>query len=167
MSKYGRTRVKAKRCEPKNDAPRTGADAARQVTKVAPTASFLAEDNKNLWQVLAQVRRGLPTREVKAFIENSRLQRKLVLKAARISERTLARKAEAFLSPGQSDRVARVKRIYDRAKELVGDEQRAQIWLQAPNRALGGSKPLELLDTDAGARCVEDILLRVSGGVFS
>jgi uncharacterized protein (DUF2384 family) len=44
---------------------------------------------------------------------------------------------------------------------------KARLWLLAPNRALGGEVPLHMLDTDIGARQVEEVLLRLSYGVFS
>ncbi|MBV8810403.1 MAG: DUF2384 domain-containing protein [Acidobacteriaceae bacterium] len=37
----------------------------------------------------------------------------------------------------------------------------------APNRALGGETPLDQLDTDTGARVLEDILGRIAYGVYS
>ncbi|MGH9845548.1 MAG: antitoxin Xre/MbcA/ParS toxin-binding domain-containing protein [Blastocatellia bacterium] len=45
--------------------------------------------------------------------------------------------------------------------------RKASLWLQEPNRALGLQTPLSLLDTDEGARRVEDVLIRIEHGVFS
>jgi antitoxin PrlF len=43
----------------------------------------------------------------------------------------------------------------------------AEGWFNRPNRALGGTKPLELLDTDAGVEQVVDLLNRIDYGVYS
>jgi len=85
------------------------------------------------------------------------------------SARTLRRKrAEGtHLSVRESDRLARIARLIARAEEALGDENRAQRWMLQPNRALGRSRPLMLLDTDAGARAVEQVLGRIEGGVYS
>jgi uncharacterized protein (DUF2384 family) len=40
-------------------------------------------------------------------------------------------------------------------------------WLQRPNRALNGELPIRLLDTDIGARQVEDILGKIEHGNVS
>jgi uncharacterized protein (DUF2384 family) len=40
-------------------------------------------------------------------------------------------------------------------------------WLAAPNRALEGTAPLSLLDTDIGTQEVEAVLTRIEQGVFS
>jgi putative toxin-antitoxin system antitoxin component (TIGR02293 family) len=58
-------------------------------------------------------------------------------------------------------------RVYATAVEMIGDEEKAIEWLRTPNRALGGEKPLDHLDTDVGARRVEDILGRIAYGVYS
>lgn len=86
-----------------------------------------------------------------------------------IPRRTLAhRKGKGQrLSPEQSDRLARVVRVVARAAEALGDETRAGHWLRAPNRALEGRPPLDLLDTDVGTRMVERILVRLEHGVVS
>jgi len=40
-------------------------------------------------------------------------------------------------------------------------------WLRSRNQALGGATPLSLLDTDAGAEDVMDLLGRIEHGVHS
>jgi len=52
------------------------------------------------------------------------------------------------------------------AKQHIGDGETATRWLKRSNRALGGRSPLELVDTELGARSVEDVLGRIAyGGV--
>ena len=53
------------------------------------------------------------------------------------------------------------------AAEVLGSRTKAKQWLLSPNRALAGEVPLQWLDTDIGARQVEEVLLRLSYGVFS
>ena len=66
------------------------------------------------------------------------------------------RKSEARLSPAESDRLARAVRLIARAEESLSGRERAHRWLRAPNRALEGRRPLDLLDSDAGTRMVEE-----------
>ena len=52
------------------------------------------------------------------------------------------------------------------ANEFLGDSGRAKRCLKHPNRALGGLAPVEAIDTETGARQVENILGHVAyGGV--
>jgi putative toxin-antitoxin system antitoxin component (TIGR02293 family) len=65
------------------------------------------------------------------------------------------------------DRLNRFVRIATRAREVLGEEEKARQWLRTPNRALAGQTPLSRLDTNLGAREVEEILGRIEHGVFS
>jgi putative toxin-antitoxin system antitoxin component (TIGR02293 family) len=62
---------------------------------------------------------------------------------------------------------SRVVRVHALAIEMIGDEQKAIAWLNTPNRALGGEKPIDWLGTDTGARAVGDLLGRIAYGVYS
>ncbi|HEY3935006.1 MAG TPA: antitoxin Xre/MbcA/ParS toxin-binding domain-containing protein [Gemmatimonadales bacterium] len=83
--------------------------------------------------------------------------------------RTLQRKRTAHtrLSPDESDRLARLARIVVRAGDALGSAPVAYHWLAKANRALGGSTPLSLLDSDAGTLAVEQVLGRIEHGVYS
>lgn len=114
------------------------------------------------------IRKGLPFTSLEAAMERFGLKREEVSWALDLPARTLARrKLERRLSPGESDRLFRVVRIAVQAAEILGGREPASSWLHAPNRALGGQAPLELLDTDLGCRQVEEVLGRIEHGVFS
>ena len=67
----------------------------------------------------------------------------------------------------ESDRLYRLDRIITIAKLYLGDADLAMRWLKQPNRSLGGSPPLELIDTEPGARAVENVLGRIAYGGIS
>lgn len=134
-------------------------------SKASPTKD--AADSKRLGSLVKHVRAGLSTAEARVFIASSHLDRDRVLEIVSVSKRTFERRAATTLSPEQSDRLARLRRIYEFAAEMIGDEDRARAWLQTPSRALEGNKPLDLLDTDAGTRLVEATLVRISDGIFA
>jgi putative toxin-antitoxin system antitoxin component (TIGR02293 family) len=58
-------------------------------------------------------------------------------------------------------------RVAARVAEVLGSEEKASRWLMTPNRALGGEPPIALLETDLGARQVEDVLGRIEHGIHS
>jgi putative toxin-antitoxin system antitoxin component (TIGR02293 family) len=85
-----------------------------------------------------------------------------------IHPRTLARRrTERRLSPEESDRVLRVARILAKAQEVFADKPHAQEWLASPCRAIGGKVPAQLLDTDLGAKTVDEELTRIAHGVYA
>ena len=85
-----------------------------------------------------------------------------------LPSRTVARrKHEKRFKPEESDRLVRLGRVAALAEQVLGDAEKATRWLHEPNRALGHEAPLEQLDTEIGARQVEDVLTRAAHGVFS
>ena len=81
------------------------------------------------------------------------------------NERTAQRRKEqGTLNADESDRIARIARVTQRAIEAFGDKAQAREWIKRPNRALQGFPPLGLLSTDAGAALVTDELGRIEYG---
>ena len=86
-----------------------------------------------------------------------------------INPRTLRhrRSRREPLSVEEADRAVRLARIYGHAEEVFGDGARAWEWLRAPNRSLDDHVPLLLLQTETGARVVEEALTRIDEGIFA
>lgn len=68
------------------------------------------------------------------------------------------------LTVDESDRLVRLARIQALAEEVFADAAKANRWLREPLGILGGKVPLELAQTDAGARVVEQILAKIDWG---
>ncbi|HUR39779.1 MAG TPA: hypothetical protein VM240_01280 [Verrucomicrobiae bacterium] len=69
----------------------------------------------------------------------------------------------------ESERLVRLARITSMAEELFGDTQAAAAWLRAQTNYLPDSEPispLELSQTDSGARLVEGLMLQTAHGIF-
>jgi putative toxin-antitoxin system antitoxin component (TIGR02293 family) len=77
------------------------------------------------------------------------------------------RRRTGRLARYESDRLYRLARIVALANEYLGDHERAIRWLKHPNRALGGLAPVAAIDTELGARQVENILGRIAYGGIS
>lgn len=114
-----------------------------------------------------RVEAGFPTEAVDEVIASGLVEPRVMYEMV-VPRRTLAdRKQKAKpLTAEQSDRLARLLRVYARAEDAIGDPGRAHHWLHAPNRALGG-RPIDLLGSDAGSRAVEKVLGRIEHGVVS
>jgi putative toxin-antitoxin system antitoxin component (TIGR02293 family) len=119
---------------------------------------------------LAQlVREGLPATSLTVLAQKLDLGSTALSRKLGIPLRTLTRRLSkgSRLTTAESDRTVRLARVFANAVEVIGDQNKAAEWLQTPNRALGGERPLDQLDTDVGARTVEDILGRIAYGVYS
>ena len=115
----------------------------------------------------AAIREGFPQKVVGSVMNSAGLTLKELSATLDLSPRSLQRRRhQGRLARYESDRLYRLARIVALAKRYIGDEETATRWLRRPNRALGGNNPLELIDTELGARAVEDVLGRIAfGGV--
>lgn len=114
------------------------------------------------------VRRGLPVSSFSAVASYADLTREALAEASAISLRTIQRrKGSDRLHTDESDRLARVARIYAFAEDVFGSKEAAKAWMHAPNRAFDAARPLDMLDTDVAAREVEDALGRIGDGSFA
>ncbi|HEY6765997.1 MAG TPA: antitoxin Xre/MbcA/ParS toxin-binding domain-containing protein [Candidatus Sulfotelmatobacter sp.] len=113
------------------------------------------------------IREGFPPMVVEALLHASGLTLKELADSLDLSTRSLQRRRSGGrLARFESDRLYRLARIVALAHQSLGDRGRAMRWLKRSNRALGGSSPLASVDTELGARQVENILGRIAfGGV--
>ena len=115
----------------------------------------------------AAIREGFPQTVVEEVMHSAGLTLKELATSLDLSPRSLQRRRrEGRLARYESDRLYRLARIVALAKHYLGDGEVATRWLRRPNRALGGSTPLQSIDTELGARAVENVLGRIAyGGV--
>jgi putative toxin-antitoxin system antitoxin component (TIGR02293 family) len=86
-----------------------------------------------------------------------------------VSERTLVRYADdekRRVDPGVAERALRVARIQALAEFVLEDPANARAWLHAPQPAVGGRRPIDMLGSEFGAREVEHVLQRIEHGVY-
>lgn len=123
---------------------------------------------RSLEALKERLRKGLPYASLVAVAKRYALSQDEVVIVLALPPRTLARrKEEQRLHADESDRLFRLSRVAALAEEVLGGREKATAWLHQPNRALGNRPPLQQLDTDLGARQIEDLLLRIAHGVYS
>jgi putative toxin-antitoxin system antitoxin component (TIGR02293 family) len=114
------------------------------------------------------IREGFRPAVLQQLMRASGLTLKEVATAVDLSPRSLQRRRSGGrLARHESDRLYRLARIVAIANEYLGDHERALRWLKRPNRALGGIAPVDAIDTEPGARQVENVLGRIAYGGIS
>jgi len=122
----------------------------------------------NATELRNRVRTGLPYQSLESIRERLNLSLPEAAIVLHVPLRTLARRRHGRkLDADESDRLYRLARIAAQAVAVLGTEEKAATWLRRANRALNGEIPLGLLDTDLGARQIEDVLGRIEHGVVS
>jgi putative toxin-antitoxin system antitoxin component (TIGR02293 family) len=86
-----------------------------------------------------------------------------------IPARTLKhrRSRKHCLSADESDKLARLVRVFDQAVSVFGDPGLARNWLQKPKKRFDARTPLDMLRTDFGGRMVEEMLGQIDDGMFA
>jgi putative toxin-antitoxin system antitoxin component (TIGR02293 family) len=114
------------------------------------------------------IRQGFPHQVVEGLMHASGLTLKELAEALDLSPRSLQRRRRTGrLARFESDRLYRLARIIALARESLGEDEVAARWLKRPNRALGGVAPVAAIDTEPGARQVENVLGRIAYGGIS
>ena len=115
------------------------------------------------------IREGFPVISGYSLKNTLKLTYLELAKVLGVSSRTLQRKIKLHkkLSIVESDRLYRLVRLFAIASQVLENDRAASEWMHKPQTGLGGRVPFEMLQTEAGAREVEDLLGRIEYGVIS
>jgi putative toxin-antitoxin system antitoxin component (TIGR02293 family) len=124
------------------------------------------------------IKRGIPASQAKRILSDIAVSQLVGLRALNISAATMNRKAKGKdrLPPAESERVLGVARLVGQIQAIVeesGDPQGFDAaawmsrWLSEPLPALGGVRPLGLLDTMEGQTLVSNSLARIQSSAYA
>ena len=111
------------------------------------------------------VERRLPVAAVKALMNDGYTASEIFRLV--MPRRTFNHRSEKGerLTREESDRVVRIARITALAEQVFGDAEKAARWLRKSKHRLDKRAPLDLLDTEAGGRLIEDWLRQIDHGM--
>jgi putative toxin-antitoxin system antitoxin component (TIGR02293 family) len=117
---------------------------------------------------LSHIESGVPTTTLSTFAESSGLPIKdlydVVIPARTLKHRRARREP---LSRDESDKLARLVRIFDHAVRVFSETDRARAWFEQPKKRFANRTPLEMLQTEAGGRLVDEMLGQIEHGMFA
>ncbi|MBS1821757.1 MAG: DUF2384 domain-containing protein [Acidobacteria bacterium] len=87
----------------------------------------------------------------------------LILPARTLKHR---RQKKQNLSPEETDRVVRLRKITSLADRVFGNHDRALGWLRRANSRLKGRAPLDMLRTEVGGNFIEEMLYQIDEGIY-
>lgn len=144
------------------------------VTAVLGGKKELGQKVKSRIDFDALIKKGMPSGVISHIKKAFDLPDEVIARIVGVSPRTVSRRRKTMkipagerLSSNESDRVYRFARIVAAAEGVFGDKKEALEWLNSPQHGLGGHVPLDMLQTDAGTREVEELLTRIDYGVIS
>jgi putative toxin-antitoxin system antitoxin component (TIGR02293 family) len=117
---------------------------------------------------LVAVEKGLPLAALDDFAAWSGIPVKELMEVV-IPARTLKhrrQRGEPF-SMDESDRLARVARMYELTVRVFGNPEKARKWLTRPKDRFEGKTPIAMMRTELGGRGVEEMLYQIDEGMFA
>jgi putative toxin-antitoxin system antitoxin component (TIGR02293 family) len=110
---------------------------------------------------------GLPTGVVKILMDHGLSTTEVY--SIVIPQRTLKHRKsrQERLSRDESDRAIRAARVLAHAQNVMGGEREALQWMRETKQRFNGRTPFEMLQTEAGGRLVEEMLIQIDEGMFA
>ena len=142
-------------------------NTTQSIVKLLGGEKTFLEVIKSDMQFFEKIHQGLPVFALEKLLE-SHLISPTEASHLIVPLRTYSRrKKQQRLTADESDRLARVARIISYAEEVMGERKKAHLWLRRPNPALHARLPIDMLETESGARIVETILARIEQGIYT
>ena len=119
---------------------------------------------------LAQVetiRQGIATQVFEQIATAIGVGKETLARKLNINAQTLRKRKSRKLSADEAEKSLRVARVFALANEILGNGDEARQWLNEEIAALGGKRPLDLLDTDVGAQEVTNLLKCINWGMYA
>lgn len=135
---------------------------------------FRAEPIKRI----GMIKHGLRATEAKRILSDLAVTQAVAMQALNISAATMNRRVrgEDRLPPAESERVLGIARLVGQIQAIVEESGNPEgfdattwmsRWLSEPLPALGGARPLDLLDTMEGQALVSSILAHIQSGAYA
>ncbi|RPI15336.1 MAG: DUF2384 domain-containing protein [Ignavibacteriae bacterium] len=140
----------------------------QSVLKTIGAEDMVKEPINRDYDIIHVIRKGLYMKNLLKLAQQMSLSLKEISAILPVSERTLKRyRSTTRLSPELSERLLKLSHLYNKGLEVFGNKDSFIIWLNSELLALGGNKPIEILDTQNGIEMAVNILGRIEHGIYS
>ncbi len=135
-------------------------------------ANWLGTEQKSDYDLAQSVRLGLALETQHTFLSHGLTREefhRIVIPQRTFRHRTERRNRglKEVLSPEESDKAVRAARILTSAENVFADREKALSWMRQPKKRFHGDTPMSMLETETGARLVEQMLVQIDDGMFA
>lgn len=116
---------------------------------------------------IATIRKGIATQVFDQIAAALGVGKETLARKLNINAQTLRKRKARVLSAEEAEKSLRVARVFAAAHEVLGGADEARAWLKEEIPALGGKRPLDLLDTDVGTHEVTNLLQSIKWGMYA
>src|SRR5271156_2469886 len=135
-------------------------------------AEWLGAEPKTDLELAQIVRRGLPLGTQAIFLSHGMTKEEfhrivIPLRTFRHRQERLNKGQDELLSPDESDKAVRAARVMALAERVFANRDKALAWMRKAKKRFEGETPMQMLQTEAGARLVEQMLIQLDEGMFA
>jgi len=128
--------------------------------------AWQSPDIRRRLELVEDIREGFSFQQVAALAKEAGVGLDELIEFGVVPRRTWTHsKQNQRFTPTQSARLARFFRVQQKATSTFGSGEKAMHWLKRPTKPLQNNAPVSLLDTEEGARLVEELLTRIDHGI--
>lgn len=131
--------------------------------------SYGSGNDRKTLKMIAITREGISYPDFEEFVTDSPFDISQWASFLHLSERTLHRykKDHKNFEPLQSEKILELLMLQKHSQKVFEKPEHFRAWLNTESIALGGIKPISVLDTGFGISLIRDELTRIEHGVFA
>ena len=136
--------------------------AFEKESKMVPLYQWSTYDKIHL------IRDGISKEELESFKKTAELDYDTLAGILNVARATLLnKKGKTKFDATTSEKIFQLADLYSFGNAVFESTEKFNRWMKTENRALGGVKPLSLLDTHYGVEEVRHLIGRIEYGVYS
>ena len=134
-----------------------------------PYVAYGYTDDNNIMNLIRLVRQGVTFKAFEKFARNFPYSLAEWSQFLHLSERSMQRykKENRAFDPLQSEKILEIVMLFKMGMDIFGSDEKFIFWLGTENLALGGLKPVNLIDNTFGLSMLKDELTRIEHGVLA
>lgn len=131
--------------------------------------TFKSLDNNDVFRLIEATREGVDYNTFNEFTLKYPLNFSAWSRILNMSERTIQRykREKKRFDSIHTEKLLLIMLLFKKGSDVFGDTANFLTWINSKNIALGGVKPLDLLDNSFGINMVKDELIKIEHGVLA
>ncbi len=131
--------------------------------------TFRSLDNNDVFQLIDATREGVGYKIFDEFSITYPLSPNTWSRILNMSERTIQRykREKKKFDSIHTERLLLIMLLFNKGSDVFGSTRNFLAWINSRNIALGGVKPIDLLDNSFGINMVKDELIKIEHGILA